>query len=599
MLDNNSIEKISVDTLDLIIIKTNHLLPEFHQNDKGMFVDGKIRVFGNKKEKKEFKGEIAVQIKGKIIDEQDFDYENFSYPIDTLDLKGYLRANGCIYFVGCMNKEGDIKQYYYKILTPAFLKDIETICNNQKTKSIRMYKLHESLNEIDDLVFNAANEIKRQISLVDKNLLHITEKDKIMKLGNEFIAYYSSFYNKPSMDVLLNEGISLYLKVRDTDVELPVAGEFTIQKLKGKMPGEVYVNGEKYYDCYDVEKNKNVTTFKIGHSLILSVDKSNANKAQHSIKLTNKILDYVSDLKFLIALYKHKKFEVKFNNKILFSATADFNNYNHNIDNSILSLEYYNNIITLFNILHITPVPNYNINNISDYEHKMLDILITTIVKNKRVKLNNFEYTPIVTMKIMDKKILLCVIQYDNNEYSFVEFKSNILRCGTDIVDNKIVNEVTPYIKLTEEDYITIDNLDYDDIYISSTRLMSNDEINAFAVSMIGYYDKSNKKELLYLARRLIDYILSKELSRTAFVYAKLNIIQIDDRINNEISIDDLDYLNTVLYDPVYNDIEFAKIGAALLLKNKEKVNSYIQELSDDKKNTILSQPIYVKYMKQ
>lgn len=108
-LSKKAIETLSVDAVRDAIMTTKHLDQYIPDNDKEPFWDGAIYIYNNEKHTKEnFVGRMPVQVKGC---QEECSKEEISFPISTIDLRGYLVDGGLIYFVVFINNSGTEKKY--------------------------------------------------------------------------------------------------------------------------------------------------------------------------------------------------------------------------------------------------------------------------------------------------------------------------------------------------------------------------------------------------------------------------------------------------------------------------------------------------------
>ncbi|WP_218682014.1 hypothetical protein [Microbacterium sp. BF1] len=85
-----------------------HLGPQITANDKTPFTDGHVEVYdGLAKTKSDWRGRVSVQVKGRSRRGK-----LNSFPIPRVDLLGYQRESGVVYFVVLVDKAGKTTPYY-------------------------------------------------------------------------------------------------------------------------------------------------------------------------------------------------------------------------------------------------------------------------------------------------------------------------------------------------------------------------------------------------------------------------------------------------------------------------------------------------------
>lgn len=107
------VENLAVGRIVTMISRCPHLGPQITANDKTPFTDGHVEVYGGlAKTKSDWRGRVSVQVKGRS---RRGKLSSFSVP--RVDLLGYQRDSGVVYFVVTVDNAGKTSPYY-AILAP-------------------------------------------------------------------------------------------------------------------------------------------------------------------------------------------------------------------------------------------------------------------------------------------------------------------------------------------------------------------------------------------------------------------------------------------------------------------------------------------------
>lgn len=133
LMDAKTIETLSVSAVRDSIVITGLLDQQISDNDKEPSWDGFVYIYKSpKRSKEDYKGRVAVQVKGKQF--EDLTQENISYPVNVNDLNNYLHDGGAIFFVVYISEKSFETQIYYCELTPIQIQNIRNRSRGKKNK---------------------------------------------------------------------------------------------------------------------------------------------------------------------------------------------------------------------------------------------------------------------------------------------------------------------------------------------------------------------------------------------------------------------------------------------------------------------------------
>lgn len=118
-----NVEKAAVNKLESLLLECRHLDPYIDTNDRTPFTDGHIEIYSSgSHEKRNFIGKVSVQVKGRTIPKSG--KWTPSIPISRVDVDGYLKEGGVLYFVVFVNPRTRTKKPFYTNLSPYRIRDI-------------------------------------------------------------------------------------------------------------------------------------------------------------------------------------------------------------------------------------------------------------------------------------------------------------------------------------------------------------------------------------------------------------------------------------------------------------------------------------------
>lgn len=118
-----NVEKAAVNKLESLLLECTHLDPYIDTNDRTPFTDGHIEIYSSEsREKRNFIGKVSVQVKGRTIPKSGKWGPSIS--ISRVDLDGYLKDGGVLYFVVFIDPRTRTRKPFYTNLSPYRIRDI-------------------------------------------------------------------------------------------------------------------------------------------------------------------------------------------------------------------------------------------------------------------------------------------------------------------------------------------------------------------------------------------------------------------------------------------------------------------------------------------
>ena len=580
------IERVATSFISLSISKTEYLSPFINDGDKEPSWDGHIYVYGNKKKKKEYlQGRVPVQIKGKT--NNDFSQEKITYSVNVADLNNYLVEGGTVYFVVYVDENSNSKIYYSSLL-PFSLNLILKRAGKQKSISIELKSFPDDNTEKANIFFNFIYDKTKQASSLDKNILSLLDLNKLGEIETFSFGFRDINYkeNNP-YDYLFNNGVYLYAEPKGFDVKIPVEYIPNMEVAVLTFNRTVCIGDKKYYDSYDVVRKIDSDELHIGKSFIFTFSK---NLIKFSYKLSGNLQERIKDLEFLLEFLNEYSLSI-YDKKIpLTPSPGEL----HVFDKGQISgqLKHFKAVQQLLDLLKVKT--HFEYEKMSTEDAKKIYALILTLLNNQTVLLNDSEIPLIATLHISNLRLALVFSKGKDNKFDIKNFFNTYVFISS-IDDDGNKYEVSQYLILRKEDFLTISNIDYEAIKESIISIPDNEfyfnRVNLFILEMLVAFDAGapDCKELLEAATYIAEWLLNKARNISKSIL-KLNYLQciLRDRELKEKEIDDL----CTIIEQKEQDDEII-IGANLLLNNQVMAKRRFSKLSVERKEAFKQYPIY------
>lgn len=472
------IELSAKSKLEDVLSRLGYVTPEFSSNDKTPSWDGSIRFYTN--EDSDAKGNlfkiIPVQIKGHY---QKSPYsELISFNIEVADLNNYLNHNGAIFFVIYVDENGAYK-IYYDTLTPLKIRRILKGRESQKTISIHLQSFPENnKKEAVDIFFTFTLDMEMQLPKNDITLEDVFKR-KVPGFDTFNISYRGIKYKNDSFEYFLSHPTTVSLKNSYTGIAFPVDTIF-LQSIGSKHNEPICIAGIKYYDSFETirQKDKNLI-LKFGKSFTYNLQVfDNVIKGNFHYDIKGNLAERIKDTRFILAYLKHKEFEI--------GAHKGF----HLTDEQIkaVDIQYFENnlhllekIDELLNKLKITTTLDYD--KISAKNEKTFVELINTILLGATCIPENPDM--LYKIQLANISILLVANKIDDSHYKIINYFSdeNKIQCAFSYKEKSSDEKMFIISKtfiLKENDFCSLDNIDYDMVYKDITESQTSDELKEY-----------------------------------------------------------------------------------------------------------------------
>ena len=454
MMNSNRIESLAVNAVEDYFTKIKRINPMIPFADKEPSWDGFLYLYPDGSMKKETMiGRIPVQVKGKT---GEF-VESLSYPINTSDLRNYMREGGCIYFVVLINDRQE-RKIFYRMLIPVELQNILKGKEQQKSINVKMKPLEDSDDVYHSLV-DFYRDMKKQTGSPIKTL---SLKDLVDGNYDTFRFFLSGFdASKESLESFItSKAICLYVKSTDANAsDIPIREGRCFLKLIQDVKQAVSVNGTVFYNSFEKTNEKNKVILGIGHCLKVAFD------SQNPIVMTVNIKFEATELKAM-SVIENMSFNI-----------GDFQVDIPSDDESqklydLLKGEYVRlqRVEILLERLHV--IKGLDLSTMQKVDWETMNILMAGILDEKELALNVKE-SRLHNIKVGNLMFLLLVCQQKSEKFRIYDYFT--LPSALKLISPEGY-EASKYAVLEVDGYVRYDNIDFSNILPSISALKAKHE---------------------------------------------------------------------------------------------------------------------------
>ncbi len=589
-MDAKSIETLAVNEFTSRLVISAHLEPFIATNDKEPFFDGNVYIYDDKsKGKKDYKGRVPVQVKGKEASVEEMGKSKVSYPVDTADLRGYLIEGGVIFVVVLVSKVS--RKIYYRELAPIFLKQIIGSLNEkQKSKTIELYPLPCDDNQLASVFLNFAKNCEKQrIVNIDSRLPSIEDLQNAGVLENITTSVTGYGFGKNIDDVFLSHETYLYAKIKGTDILQPLDGVQLDKYISRSLNVNVKIGETIYFTECVYTKNANKQFFKIGEGIIFEETPGNKTASIRYIP-SPWLRKQKKDLAFFIKLITTQKITI--GNLEIDLRKMGFDCSSYDLEGAKKHLEILEEAIKTLEKLRF--YGDLNLKEMNEEDYRNLSRLTDAILYKKEVNHLKDNLPPILSLRIADKSFVV-VLEKNEKElgtYKMYDFFNKDVPMIISVENQK--KPITQFAILTNGDLSEIANMDFEKISNAFPTCCKEDYqvecFNMIMLNMIKAYDKNGDGRFLDVARKIQDQIDALTNCYIDESIRLINRLQINKRMGACLSEEDEENL----FEIVQNGKDaLIQVGAAIILEDKKALNLFLKRLSDEQVDDIKRFPIW------
>lgn len=586
-MNSNQIELLAVNAVEDYFTKIERINPMIPFADKEPSWDGFLYLYPDDSMKKETMiGRIPVQVKGKT---GEF-VESLSYPINTSDLRNYMREGGCIYFVVLINDRQE-RKIFYRMLIPVELQNILKGKEQQKSINVMMKPLEDSDDVYHSLV-DFYRDMKKQTGSPIKTL---SLKDLVDGNYDTFRFSLSGFdASKESLESFITrKAICLYVKSTDANAsDIPIREGRCFLKLIQDVKQAVSVNGTVFYNSFEKTNEKNKVILGIGHCLKVAFDSQNPIEMSVNIKLeATELKAMTQDIRFVLAAIGNRSFNIGDFQVDIPSDDESQKLYN------LLKGEYVRlqRVEILLERLHV--IKGLDLSTMQKADWETLNILMAGILDEKELTLNVKE-SKLHNIKVGNLMFLLIACRQKSGKFRIFDY-------FTPPSALKLISpegyEASKYAVLGVDGYVRYDNIDFSNILPSISALKAKhdcflDYAKYEVFNMLkacGKLDDDKEKRtiLLNTSSEVIDWMIKEakdadeKLAYECYAY----LVKF---LKNSLTEEDIATLNGILYSDKGDDP--LKASVALLLKDKSAFDVFYSKMTKEEIEDFKESPFEV-----
>ena len=577
-MNSIKIEKSAILALKRIIClhgKMNELLNE---NDKEPSWDGDIFVYSNEDLKVEnIIYKIPTQVKGKN-DESLLNRTRITYPVKYKHLRNYFNNGGVCYFVIVISDDGERTTIFYNALTPiklqSLLKGTEKKGFDQ-TKSVPLNRLNNNdKNELCRVLMQFGHDSGEQgAKELVRKAISLEDMEKIDSIrATTFVSDKENIFKE-----VTNGEICWYGHLADADIWLPFDYDTQMQMEVincVKIEKSFRIDEEVYYDSFEIRKNGDVTfSLKLSENLIINFQKRNFD-----FKLKSDLTQVMRDIHFLEAMRYGKTFYVG-EHKVCEYTNLQLSD---GLQQMIKELKQLQLALIKFDI-----ELNKDFRDFTDEDWKAVDELLHIYQGKIKPKNENawhmwwWQGKVVPFFLIVDPNGELCI----ENGACFKHIKISV---GSEAKDERYI--VPPFIMFKRDIWEKLYDVDEGILLEELDKGEFNKETSAnftqLFLEILSAYDVTKNEKYYDVAKTISDRLLVIDSEAD---YVKLNRLQLLKRKRNltENELQELEKIET--------NTEDVKVACAanILLENRRRAKTKLDEMSDEDKNLFMTFPIY------
>lgn len=575
-MDATSIERMAKIAVEEYFCTHGYVRPYINENDKMPIWDGNLFVYRDKERlvNETLLYPIPLQLKGEYFKKEYFPEKTY-YQLNKTAIEHYLRDNGVL-FIKVLIK-GAERKIYINFLTKFKLNKLSESIKG-KSGSVKLEPLGDNINSF----LENANSFHLQKT--NSSISPLDLKDKIFNIK----CHAARFKDEPELAFIARNLKQLTVSVDGIDSEFYLECEDVNICTRKDEETPVLVNGIKYYDkvvrTYDRHRT---CTLYIGRSLQLEiVPDKRILKIDCSINVqANNFAELLNELRFVNALIEHKQLTI-FNSTICLQQIDDTNPICKQWSRMLKKWE---DIETLFNILHV--YDTLDINALNDEDYSKLNKLTQAILYNKRLKTKEKQDYLELT-RIANINIVLLVNLIDENSCRFLSLQNELVAVSAE--RDGVLYPLPIFSKIFREELLQ-SNIDFTKMIEEYESFVDKNPylfevVNEDVLCLLKHYDIKGNKIILDKAIELAEWLIDKGWDKGYENTYKLNLLQAKLRRGDNLTEQETD----CLYQITDNDICYGnRWAASILLKDFRRAEIYWAKVQYSDKKIYGQFPIF------
>ncbi|WP_273698068.1 hypothetical protein [Selenomonas noxia] len=498
-LKNNpeKIGNIAVDTLSNFLQRSEHLDPKIQKHDKNLSWDGGIDYYIQSPFSREnFKGHVPTQVKGHIVNAMELEKEKITFSVEIGDVRNFVASRGVIFFVIYLTEIGNYidTKIYYNSLLPYDLHEILNHYSEQKTRVLEFLALPREIDDVEIIFRDFLSDQRKQ-----SNTVIYGKTDKVFSAVNQYTFSLPSKNGIPYFD----ERPRFIYQTLMGSVSVPLMkGIFDTMRIKD-VPLVTYINGREYFRHGEIvlgRKNK-IEEIIVNPGLRfrnLSHGKKTGSVDSDKECTFQQMADNLKFIKLATEGGEIRVGDILTVGELSFSQSAD------ELNRDIIFYERIQKLLT-----HMHVAKQVHVSAFSDNELYEMNSMFFHIVERVPYEAENSVFGRWTCGPL---KNFIISRQADDGYYLYDAFQieQENFEMSLDEGDHRFASSL--YVMLSVDDYINLDNIDYDVVEQSLINVPYSENYGMVAVNtllrILMAYDHTTNFRLLEIAEKLSCYLL-------------------------------------------------------------------------------------------
>ena len=575
---------------------TDHLVAHIALRDREPIWDGSVYVYkdtGNHKNEN-LKGRVPIQIKGELATNRKKFGSSVKYPIDVNNLKQYLTDGGAIFFVVRINKEQEKFQIYAEKLLPFTIKKLLPCSEEVKRVSVELSQFSTKETKKVNYFFNMLEDMKRQKSIIPLDHLQTLEELRQQaSVERILITFTDVAVDKSNPYVYLMENKTFQYAELSGGMTIPIAELPPLDKLSSKSKAEISCAGQVFFDSFTREYTREKETLSIGKGISF-IHATGAQTSSFNFSAEGTLHEAITDATFFCKFLENKVFYI---DKTPVKLELAQDKHDDDLGQHISYLKkYINSLQYLENALHAVGFnEEITLSELSQDDEEAINSLVTSIIFRRSVSLKDApDQTHCFVMNIAKYSIMLLAKRISENKFHLVNFFSKhiVIEFENDI-DETLPPKAPGVIVLTTDNFLTLDNINYDTIYSEITTFTDVDNkyhsaVNQLLLRMLLAFDQKKNDKLLSCAMKIAKWLCAT-LGHGDDAIDTLNYFQVVKRQRDLTDSEKLKLTDIIINNPHDNAL---KTGVYIVLQDFPAAHKTFAQLSDTDQKGFSQWPI-------
>lgn len=587
MANNRKIETLGVSHLSTFIDKHELLQSYFDRNDKTPVWDGEIHVLKSPSEKKdEILGKVPVQIK---TTRQKKDVLK-SFSLDTRDLELYKSNGGVVLFVVWLNEDNGLRDIYYKSLPPLSIKKLIKK-SNLKNKTTSNKKLSVQIHELDEqklypMLVDFITNSRKQYSFINVDGISVED----ISDDNNLKFYFYGQGKGEIFNYQEEHDLFFYYRNPQTGIEVPVENKLKVVETYEDTNLIITVGNHMFQDVNRHRFPDGSVELHFGECFKMSFDVKN-EQFHFNYTRPNMLSKALKSTQVLQELGRIGYFNLD-NSKIELDEQSILGITSRDLDTEVKELLKISNFMENMGIQKDVDLTYF------DKQSQInLNILNSGLVLKKKVALD-YNESKLLHLRIANIHIIALYDFTIDKNGTMIDIFTEIPWCRRG--EGKDSSDISIFEVFEPNDWLKIDNCNFDSVIASYQRLVDNDlkfedannTIIKIVIAADMAEDVSRRELLLNWAQCLSNWNLKYSQNSEMAI---INDLQIKSRVR-KLNSKEMEILSNILVNS--NDNYELCFGSSVLLKSKPQADLFWNKLDNETKERYKDFPIYTLYMK-